>query len=551
MNTLISLQKRGWLLGPILGAMTFFILFGGKILQPTNVGWLMYQNDPATHFLGWHFFRNEPWHLPLGLDWAYGMEMGSSIVYTDSIPLLALIFKPFSDYLPTLFQYTGLWIFICFALQGTFGWLLIEKITPNKILQLFSTLFFIFSPPLLARLNGHYALVAHWLILASLLLYFSHYQSHRVLWIGLLVLASLIHAYLLAMLMAIWIADLFKRILTREINIHHTLVIILLTLLVVALTMWQAGYFTIHSGFNSEGLGFYRMHLLSPVDPDRIWSHWLQDIPQRKGGYEGFNYLGLGIIILGFVSIYELIRNPFQNLEWRVLAPLVIACVALTFYSLSNHIAFGNKEILNFDLPSTVLVLFQIFRGSGRFFWPVFYVIFLAIFYIIISRNTQKVAIYLIGMALFIQLADSSEGWRFYRNKFRDVAHGWTLPFKSKFWELAARKYQKVLFVLPENIAPHYAPFSFFAATNKMTINIGYFARVDPEKVNSMRSDIINSLQTGKFDQSALYVFNDRSLWLNSQSLLSDKDKSAEVDGFFIVAPGWLDCHDCQAVTLK
>ena len=90
----------------------------------------MYQDDPATHFLGWHFFRNEPWHLPLGLNWAYGMEMSSSIVYTDSIPLLALIFKPFSNYLPTLFQYTGLWILICFALQGTFGWLKREGLPP-------------------------------------------------------------------------------------------------------------------------------------------------------------------------------------------------------------------------------------------------------------------------------------------------------------------------------------------------------------------------------------------------------------------------------------
>lgn len=53
------------------------------------------EGDPATHWLGWQFFRNSPLlQWPLGANPDYGMEIGSSIIFSDSIPLLAFIFKP-------------------------------------------------------------------------------------------------------------------------------------------------------------------------------------------------------------------------------------------------------------------------------------------------------------------------------------------------------------------------------------------------------------------------------------------------------------------------
>ena len=90
----IHLYPRRSLLNPIvivglLGAAVFYLIVGVRVLNPQYIGWLM-GDDPFTHFLGWHFFRREAWHFPIGLLHSYGMEMGSTIVYTDSIPLLAL-----------------------------------------------------------------------------------------------------------------------------------------------------------------------------------------------------------------------------------------------------------------------------------------------------------------------------------------------------------------------------------------------------------------------------------------------------------------------------
>jgi len=97
----------------LLGPLVFFLLFDPRLLDPSYFRWLFWLPDPATQFLGWHFFRLEDWHLPPGAATNYGMEMGSSIVFTDSIPLLALLFKLGRAALPDKFQYFGLWILAC------------------------------------------------------------------------------------------------------------------------------------------------------------------------------------------------------------------------------------------------------------------------------------------------------------------------------------------------------------------------------------------------------------------------------------------------------
>ena len=76
----------------LLATYFAFAMLGALRLDPTSTLWLD-QGDIAQHYLGWHFFRGEPWMLPLGANPRYDLDMGSSIVFTDSIPLLALFFK--------------------------------------------------------------------------------------------------------------------------------------------------------------------------------------------------------------------------------------------------------------------------------------------------------------------------------------------------------------------------------------------------------------------------------------------------------------------------
>jgi hypothetical protein len=80
----------------LIGLAGFLLITGGRIVWPTYVTWLA-RGDPAQSWLGWQFFRQAPLvQWPLGANPALGLDLGNTVVFTDSIPLLALLFKPFS-----------------------------------------------------------------------------------------------------------------------------------------------------------------------------------------------------------------------------------------------------------------------------------------------------------------------------------------------------------------------------------------------------------------------------------------------------------------------
>ena len=78
--------------GALIGAMFFVWIADTRALDPTEIGWLM-RYDWPIHFFGWHFFRHEPWHWPPGLITSYYAPLGTSIGFTDSIPLAAFALK--------------------------------------------------------------------------------------------------------------------------------------------------------------------------------------------------------------------------------------------------------------------------------------------------------------------------------------------------------------------------------------------------------------------------------------------------------------------------
>lgn len=64
-------QKALALLPLLMGVFAFFMVIGPRALDPQNIAWLE-SGDPATHYLGWVFFRHSPWSFPLGLNPSYG-----------------------------------------------------------------------------------------------------------------------------------------------------------------------------------------------------------------------------------------------------------------------------------------------------------------------------------------------------------------------------------------------------------------------------------------------------------------------------------------------
>ncbi len=161
-----------WILATIAVIIIYQICYGFATLQPSNINWLLsVRHDWGTHYLGWAFYKNEPWHFPLGKVIGYNYPVGTNVGFTDSIPLFAIFFKLFAPRLSEDFQYFGIWLFLCHLLAAYFTILLFRLFKVNAVITLLAVIFVSANPVLVYR-GLHPALCGQWLLLAGIYFYF-------------------------------------------------------------------------------------------------------------------------------------------------------------------------------------------------------------------------------------------------------------------------------------------------------------------------------------------------------------------------------------------
>ena len=547
----------------LLGLFAFLLVMGIKPLYPQNVAWLN-GLDPIQHYIGWAFYRFGPWTFPVGLNPGYGMELSSSIVFTDSIPLLAILFKPFSGLLPQTFQYLGIWTLVCFVLQAYFAGRLMGLITSDRLIVLLGSAFFVFAPPMLWRMGYHTALASHFLILAALYLNLKPAASHHIRnWACLIVVASLVHFYILAMVMALWIADLLDRspfgnksdqTKTQESTqltwfaIGKELFIVLLLLLGA---MWQAGYF-ISVSTSGAGYGLHRTNVLSMFYPQG-WSYIGRLWSQENFPVEGFNFLGLGLVLVFVFALTQMAlvlarRKPFLlnagRFRW-----LILVMLSLALFSWSHHIGFGS---ITFELavPEIIIRWASVLRSSGRMFWPVLYfVIFLSLLFLV-RHLSKKIVITVFSLLLLIQIIDTSSAWwprRIEQQRLEGAE--FSSSFKDVFWSSAANHYKKWVSLPLVDLQGqlHWISVGVLALRHRFETNAVYLARYNSADVRSSNQTLLNALYQGRFNPQTLYILDDSKV-LAAQMHIRPDDLLAKIDGLNVLAPGWKSCKDCLQV---
>jgi hypothetical protein len=533
---------------PILIGIFFFWGFtGGKIAFPTNVDWILISNgDPVQHYVGWNFFRSAPFfQWPFGRNWAYGEGLSSSIVFTDSIPLFAFLFRPFASLLPAQFQYFGIWILVCFILQAVFAWILIGHFTRHNWQRTFATGLFVLSPPMLWRLSGHEALIGHWLILAALCVFLQE-RRKIPLWSLLLSLAALIHAYLCAMAIAVWLADAIRRYvfkLTPPRKLGAEVAIVSACLIAV---MTFAGYF-ISTGVTAGGFGVFRMNLWAFFDPSTIWSSLYSD-PYRGGDYEGFAYLGAGMLILSAIALaaFAVRRKPL-HVNRHAVMPLAILAALFIGYAVSDHIAFGPHELFHYRFPAFLRRISSTFRVSGRFGWPVVYLIELVVLAVLFSqlKTEKRLVSWILFGALALQAYDVS-------NSARVLQEGWNRPYstplKAGFWNEAAKRYKHIALVYPTEDTQDVGSLMLFASDHRIGVNGGTIARIDPVKLAALQDDLRQSVAQSSYRNDTLYVVLRADLWEEAVDKYTGGFKGI-VDGYRVVAPNWDGCSSSCGAT--
>lgn len=524
----------------VLGVLAFLFVVGPRVLLPTNIAWLA-NGDPSQHFLGWQFFRNSPWQIPVGLNYNFGLDLKNSIVFTDSNPILAFIFKPLSPFLPKVFQYFGFWLLICFILQSWFGWKLATLISKNKLICLLSSGIFLFSPIFLNRLTVHLSLSGHFLVLAALYLSLRSNQGKRTcFWALTLSITALTHAYLLLMVLIIWASDLVNRLIKKNNSLSKSIIEFFIVLLITLILCWQAGYFSVSGGSVANGYGIYRMNILSPFDPDN-WSYVLQDIPGTQDRLESFNFIGTGVIILLLIGTISISGIKVFSIFYYNL-PLLFSVIGLFFFSLSNNIGFGPYNF-TYPIHDSIYEIANIFRASARFFWPAYYLIFLTAIYLTVKFNGSKKATILLSVALIIQIADMSKTIiSIHRTMMITPNSKWESPLKDSFWDYAGKKYTKLRVIPLYNNFPNWNVLADYASSYGMATDAVYLARIDVKKVDLINSRNAQMINSGDYSKDSLYIVSPDHVD-QVKSHLKTVDKLIKVDGFNVIAP---NCEICE-----
>jgi Family of unknown function (DUF6311) len=533
-----------FLTGSAAGLAVFFALGFNAIFPPRYVSWILHQtdadrlNDTAMMFVGWDYFRHTPWQFPPGLNPNYGMEAGSAIVYSDSIPMLAFPFKLLSPWLSADFQYFGIWDLLCLLLQGIFAAWLARRFISGLPGRLLFALFFVFSPVLMQQAWGQYSLMAQWILLWGIDLYLTE-RTTRVRWVWLLpaALAVMSSFYFVPMVLLIWAADAIKSCLERTALLRWLAVECAAVAATVLVMMWVCGFFAIGVGSaQANGFGTYGANLLGMIDP---WgtSLFLQRQPHSpiwQG--EGFSYLGLGMLLMCAIGVYSWISKPVPIRALLRLAPLAMAMAVMAIFSLSNQIAFGSHIILN--LHNFWGPLGPIFRGSGRLFWPAYYGIWLGATCLAVRGLRPSAATAVLAVLLAIQLVDSFPSYAILL-RHNATYETWRSPLQDRFWTAAARNYRQIVEIQPEIKMPVY-PIAYFGAEHGIPTNIVHVNRQPASDItDAVNESRLAALREDRPDAQTLYIIPDDDLFQQIAARLAKRHGAFLIDGYNIIAPDW------------
>ena len=378
-KTKAFLQKHRWsLTGALLGALVFLILYGVRVLDPTCVDWILNNAspDPAQHYLGWVFYRRSGWHLPyLGANYSAIYPYRTSILYTDSIPLLAVLGKLLGGVLPARFQYLGLWGLFCYAMQGGLAQALIARVggvRPGNTAKNWSSVLgagvLVLFPALNIRMFAHTALAANWLVLLALWLWLCAEQSENrptaaklCLWWGILgLLCAGIHLYYLPMVGMVLVAACVQRALEKRGPAAVVLPVASFCGAVLA-ELFVLGAFAANFAGYSNGY-------LSGADLANLF------VPGLGASWEQEIYAGLGTTIAVVLALAGLLvqhkqAGAFFRRHKNVVIAALVLLVLDAIAAMGNTVTFAGRTLFTVPIPQALMDFWAMFSSCARLAW--------------------------------------------------------------------------------------------------------------------------------------------------------------------------------------
>ena len=494
-----SKKKIFCLLIGCLFALAFILLiFTPQNVDPGNTNWVINGGgDNLQHYLGWRFFRNSGWNRYLLFMQNLNYPVGTSVIVTDSNPLFCLIFKLIRNFLPENFQFNGLWIICSYVLLAYFAVLILWQLTHKISLTLSGTFIAVMNPVILQRALIHDTLTAHWLLLTAIWLALNDNKKRNLPgWFILTELALLIHIYFIPMIAFILALQVIRMMMQKQ-TFRRVAAVPAVFSLSLLVGYYLFGYSHIQP--QSGSFGELSMNLNAFINPDSVPA-FLKARDTLPLQYEGFNYWGLGLLVLLFLGAVVGNRKFL-----RMIMPYVLPAAALIFLAASNKGYFDGNLVYQVDLPDWIYSWLSVFRSSGRLVWCLYYLVLFAVLAVLAKRKDKKNILSAVVIACaFLQMMDLHLYFKNCAVRFRSPGNQIT-AVPDEFTR-----------GLPENIAHLFSSsgdakivdaFALYAADHQMTFNKSANARGIRHIYGGDELDLI-SLTCRLLQPDSVYIYH-------------------------------------------
>jgi hypothetical protein len=411
--------------GFLVGILYSIRLFGISTIIGTSDYWEFPAGtvDLPAGKSAYYWFVQQPWTWPIlhltkpnppeGAN-AYLFDSGPAILLAGSVAS-ALRGYPVNPY--------PFWLALTFGFNSAALVGLVRSLGQRTLFAAFSAAILAALMPSVHHRFGHLLLLAHFLVVIPLAVWISAATGRlsgvraAALLAAMPWLAVFVHMYLWAMTAAIGLAAILHLAIDRHIKTRTAFVCSLFLLISAPILLWLFDTLqALTASASSARYGSHSMNLMSPWWPQtsafgRMTGLWLLtrgSIGGTTGQYEGYNYLGLGVLFLLFITALHFGKQLVETIRrWYIL--FVLMCL-FSLFAVSNDVYFGQFKILTIPLPDLVTrEVFGRFRSSGRFFWPVGWLLVAIALAGVLTALRPGRAIMAVLIALMIQWTDL--GW--------------------------------------------------------------------------------------------------------------------------------------------
>lgn len=237
---------------------------------------------------------------------------------------------------------------------------------------------------------------------------------------------------------------------------------------------------------------------------------------------EGVCYLGLGGLVGLIMGMIGLCINKKLgksiSMSRSFMTITFMMCVVCGVLALSPRVTFGDKVLIDYSsmLPKPIIGFWEVFRSSGRFVWPVYYLalLFIASQQRSLFDNRRNAATLSVVVLLGLQLVDLFPGMRINAKDRIEVSfHSSILAnVKTDLKEKDIMLFDRPLCCMED--LNEYSEFLYIAINNKMKINTFYLARYDEElMVNQFPSIWVALTDSMQMDNAIIVVSKDYSTY--------------------------------------